>query len=339
MKCPTSISHLSTTTQISYRSLNLCYFLPQRPHGLLLDPFVNNDYDWFSTSWTVSKDHSVTWPYKREHLAQLSSTPTMINATLIAALVSLAYAATGTPPTGGSSPLSLGTLDSLLKEAISLPNGIIGTIYIVFGLFICLSGKRFFKVFLAVVGALAGGFCGFHVDVWIANIPNFISAETDISLYIIVASAVLGSALSLWFWKAGVYAAGGLGGYSLMAFILSLKAGGLIENAIGKQAALALSTAAGVLAGIFLDEIATIVASAISGAFVTVFGLDFFLATGFRFQVYSAVLPGGAVVDGTTISIAELPQNTIYMMAGMVALSVCGVVAQLLKPSKGYGRE
>jgi hypothetical protein len=213
---------------------------------------------------------------------------------------------------------------------LNLTTGVIGGIAVVVGLLMCFSGKRFFKVFLSLVGFIAGVVGGLLAMAFVTPLMNF--SNPDMVTWIVAGIlGVVGALVCLYAWKIGVYLGAGLGGYSIMTYILSLKAGGVIENELGRHGAIAVGVGLAVIAAIFLEDIAIVIASAISGSLISMVGLDCYFNTGFRVQVWDIAIK-------QTTKMPDLSGHMYYMFAGTLALAVLGVVVQLLSPSKGFGR-
>ncbi|PJF19316.1 50S ribosomal protein L27 [Paramicrosporidium saccamoebae] len=245
--------------------------------------------------------------------------------------VSVAAVDAASKPNGGGLPPPP-EIDTLVETAkLTLANGIASGIAIAMGILMCFSGKRFFKLFLGSVGFLAGGLLGLMGAEFVK--PH-VAAEnlTMITWIAIVLLGVVVAALSMWMWKVGVYIGAGLGGYSLMTYILSLRAGGIIQNAIGRSAALVVGAGLAVVAAVFLEDIAIIAASAITGALLVVLGADFYLKIGFKEHLYN-------IAVGDRFALNKTYDPLMYwLLSGTAALAVLGAVVQLLVPSKGYGR-
>jgi hypothetical protein len=237
-----------------------------------------------------------------------------------------------TPTTPDTSlPLDLGSFFATGKLTIS--NSIFGAVMIIIGLLLSFAGKRFFKVFLSLVGLVAGATLGFITMGFIGRqqlvvIPNF----TMITYVVMGVLGLLAAACFLYLWKLGVYAGSGLGGYFLVLYINGLKEGGLIPNFAGRQTALIIGIGLGVLGAMFLEDVAIALASSMVGSLVAVLGLDVFVQTNFRQQILEQAMWGSFRMPAFT--------GSMYYMFGLtVALAVSGIVFQLVFPrTKGYGR-
>lgn len=247
----------------------------------------------------------------------------MIKTDLSVLLVIFAQAVMATTP----APPSMDEILAMTK--LSIKSGIAGAIAIVAGLLICFSGKRFFKAFLSIVGFAAGMLAGFTGMAYILPYTSF-SDPNLVTWIVAVILGLIGATICLYAWKIGVYVGAGLGGYALMAYILSLGVGRKIESEIGRHAAIAIGVGAGVIAAIFLEDLAIIAASAITGAVSVAIGVDCYLNLGLRTLLYEMAIHRSFIVtvDGPIY----------YMLAGTCALAVLGAVVQLLAPSKGFGR-
>ena len=142
---------------------------------------------------------------------------------------------------------------------------------------------------------------------------------------------VVGAALSLYMWKIGVYLGAGLGGFALTTFLLSTIPGGVIENYMSRQTIIVIGTGLAVVAAIFLEDLAIVAATSISGALSTTVGVDMFVGTGFYVQIRD-------MITHRTSTLEHFNTSMYYMFAGTIGLAVLGAVCQLLAPSKGFGR-
>lgn len=250
------------------------------------------------------------------------TTQVLLISALMAASVKAAQVDLPPPPTSLDDVLELGKL--------TVTTGILGGALIIAGLLLCFAGKRFFKLFLSLVGLGAGAVAGF---IGMAFLNGLVTIPNALVVTYVVAgiTGLVVAAACLYMWKIGVYVGAGLGGYSAVLYILSLKVGGMIENHIGRQAILLIGVGLGVISAMFLEDIAIAVASSMVGALTTVYGLDCYLNQGFRQQIYDQAM-------SRTITLPTINTPLYFMFAATVALAVCGAVVQLLNPSKGYGR-
>lgn len=213
---------------------------------------------------------------------------------------------------------------------LSVESGFLGGIAIAVGLTLCFFGKRFFKPFLAMIGMACGaivGFVGMSVASQLVEIPNL-----KMTTYLV--AVVLGILASLIFmagWRYGVYSAAGLGGYSLTVYLLSFKAGGLVENEFGRSTCLIVGVLAAEVAAYFLEDLVLVAASCITGSLMATVGADCYLNTGFGAHIYDQAIK-------RTFVLPELTNSICKMMATTAGLAVLGAVVQLLAPSKGFGR-
>lgn len=250
------------------------------------------------------------------------SMQTLLVSVLLAASASAASVDLPPPPTSLDQVLELGQL--------TVTTGILGGILILVGLLLCFAGKRFFKLFLSLVGLAAGSVAGF---IGMAFLNGLVTIPNALVVTYVVAgiTGLVVAAACLYMWKIGVYVGAGLGGYSVVIYILSLKVGGLIENQIGRQAVLLIGVGLGVVAAMFLEDIAIAAASSMTGSLVAMYGVDYYANQGFRQQIYDQAV-------SRTVSLPTINTPLYFMFAGTIALAVCGMVVQLLNPSKGYGR-
>lgn len=250
------------------------------------------------------------------------STHILLISALLAASAKAAQLDLPAPPTSLEEILELGKL--------TVTTGILGGALILAGLLLCFAGKRFFKLFLSLVGLSAGAVAGF---IGMAFLNGLVTIPNALTVTYIVAciTGLVVAAACLYMWKLGVYVGAGLGGYSAVIYILSLKVGGLIENQIGRQAALLIGVGLGVIGAMFLEDIAIAVASSMIGSLTAIYGVDCYANQGFRQQLRDQAM-------SRKITLPTINTPLYFMFAATIALAVCGIVVQLLHPSKGYGR-
>lgn len=232
---------------------------------------------------------------------------------------------------GIPAPPSAGDLSSMWERYKgSLEDSTIAVLLITLGLFFCFMGKRVFKPFLVIAGFAAGVLLAVFGLSWFDYVIGP-AHRNLISWIIIVVCGLLVAGACLYAWRIGVYAAAGLGGAALAVFVLSLKAGGVIENFMGRQATIIAFSALAIVAAIFLEDVAIVAATAISGALAATVGADFFLKTGFAVQVWD-------MIYHRTFTLSHFDNSMYYMFVATLILAVLGAVAQLLLPTKGFGR-
>ena len=232
-------------------------------------------------------------------------------------------------PNGVPAPPSADDLSSMwAKYKVSLEDSTIAVLLLALGIFFCFMGKRVFKPFLVIAGFAAGVVLALFGLSWFGDM---ITPDHLIRWIIVGVCGLLVAGACLYAWRIGVYAAAGLGGAALAVFVLSLKAGGVIENFMGRQATIIAFSALAILAAIFLEDVAIVAATAISGALATTVGADFFIKTGFATQVWD-------MISHRTFTLHHFDNSMYYMFVATLILAVLGAVSQLLLPTKGFGR-
>ncbi|ORX50516.1 hypothetical protein DM01DRAFT_1308229 [Hesseltinella vesiculosa] len=162
---------------------------------------------------------------------------------------------------------------------ISVAQAFTGIVCILIGIYFMVFGYRSFRLTLAFTG-----FVFFATMTWIGltnNEPANGYPNTDI-LYVCVSAGLglVGAVLCAFLYGASIYLIGGLGGFFFAVWILSWKASLVISV---KVAYICFIVGIGVVgAGLvyLLETYVLILATSFTGAYLTIFGLDFFAHTG-----------------------------------------------------------
>jgi hypothetical protein len=152
--------------------------------------------------------------------------------------------------------MTLGDLTSISGEATIL----IALLSIAFGLFNCFFGYRMFRIMLGAYGFVLGALAGF------AFVSTVAAGQTLWLVLGAVAGGLLGAGLMIIFYFVGVFFAGALAG-ALLTDTLFLAIGVDLPLLVLVVVALVVGIAA-----LFFQRIALILATALSGAWVTVGG-------------------------------------------------------------------
>ncbi|KAJ2229959.1 hypothetical protein GGH97_006252, partial [Coemansia sp. RSA 475] len=139
-------------------------------------------------------------------------------------------------------------------------------------------------------------------------------------LGIAAALGALGGACVLFAYKVGVALVGALGGFALATWILAMQTNGVIHSDVGRALFIAALVVAGIVAALFIQRPAVIVASAVWGSYVLFVGIDCFARTGFQYTALAFLSTPGAVYETTP---------KVYAMIACMALSaLLGIFAQ-----------
>ncbi|KAJ3189968.1 hypothetical protein HDU85_000258 [Gaertneriomyces sp. JEL0708] len=201
---------------------------------------------------------------------------------------------------------------------------VLGAITIVVGVFLLLFGSRFFKATLFVCGFFVTALVGYILLTNLEPDGGFSNRETVLLLGSL-ACGVVGGLLALCLWRIGLILVGCAGGFLLGMFILSWKTDGVISSGQGKVIFLAVLTAVGGLAIIFMEKWLLAVATSIAGAYSLIFGIDCFALTGFRESVEN-FLTGP---NKFNYAVFEQNPKVIALLCSMIALAIIGTVIQL----------
>jgi uncharacterized protein DUF4203 len=238
---------------------------------------------------------------------------------------------------GGESSEPTSTQDKMKEGAQSLTDydlsqlGLekysIGVILVVLGTYLTLFGKKFFKVFLAIIGFVAFGVAALYLLLILDDLWGFGENRRMIFYVVMILCACLGAGVSMVAWRVGVYAAAAAGGFFTGVFLMSIFAG--ITNHLSRQVFLTICTVATIVLVSFFDEMVIKAASSIVGAVLLMCGLDCFLEGGYNEVVLNMLYT------------KKLSMNPgVYgMLAGTAALAIGGFAFQTVYGGKGFGRK
>lgn len=221
-------------------------------------------------------------------------------------------------------------------EALALADhawtsGILGVILITLGTFLTFTGKRFFKLFLGVSGFLTFGVLGLNLVTWVHEVIFTIPHAFYVFWTIAILCGALGAWLCFTMWEIGVLAAAGFGGYSLGVWVMSMKTGLLIEGYMTRSVFLTVCSCAAIAFAWFFDEVAIVVASAISGSMCLVVGVDCFLKWGLA-QVLLAMM-----LQREFGMLAKVDTFVRIELAAVAVLAIMGALVQFLTGSSKKG--
>ncbi|RKP33665.1 hypothetical protein BJ085DRAFT_39907 [Dimargaris cristalligena] len=198
---------------------------------------------------------------------------------------------------------------------------IAGILLIIIGFMFCFFGRRLFKVVLFLAG-----FCVLGLLVLLACFrirPPREDENTRAILYYVAAiiGGIIGGCISVCVWFIGLALIGGLGGFTLSVWLLSLKDGGLITSTWGRVLLMVLLIIAGMIAIFFLEKHVLIIATALWGAYAMMIGIDSFAKTGFREQL-------SAFFSGDTAAVYQTNAKVYAMIGSTIALALIGAIVQ-----------
>ncbi|KAL1920980.1 uncharacterized protein VTP21DRAFT_11615 [Calcarisporiella thermophila] len=202
---------------------------------------------------------------------------------------------------------------TLSRFQITVPAIVGAVILIAVGLYFALLGYRFFKVTMFFVGL-------YVVSILVATalLNTNAASNTALVLGVSLGVGVVAGLILVCCWFVGLFFLGGLGGFFLAMFILSLKTGGLIESNTGRIIFIICLVVAGGVLIWFLEKPITIIFTSLIGSFSLFLGIDFFAQTGL-YACFDAFLHSGRfVADGKVYG----------MLAGMAVFFLIGLIVQ-----------
>ena len=204
-----------------------------------------------------------------------------------------------------------------------------GVIFAALGAYLCFAGKRFFKVFLALIGFAAAGLLTLQGLLYLDGIWDFGDNRKLIYLTVTGICGLIGGAVGMLAWRIGVYACAGAGGYMAGTWLMATIAS--ITNHVSRQTFLVITTIAAIVLVTFFDELVVKLASAILGAALLASGLDCFLETGYNelllTVMYERVPP------------ESLSKEQYGMLGGVAVVAALGFLVQSIYGGRGFGRK
>ncbi|KAJ2159177.1 hypothetical protein GGF46_003224 [Coemansia sp. RSA 552] len=158
---------------------------------------------------------------------------------------------------------------ALTDNGALVASGIVaGIVLIVLGLFFNFFGYKLVKVLVFLAGFCVVGGLVLYAEYKIR--PPRDDEKGRQLWYLIIAAifGVLAGGLMLFLYKVGIALVGALGGFALASWILSMKSGGLIASDVGRILFIVGFIVAGMIAALFLQRPAIIVASSIWGSYM-----------------------------------------------------------------------
>ncbi|PIA16546.1 hypothetical protein COEREDRAFT_8334 [Coemansia reversa NRRL 1564] len=195
-----------------------------------------------------------------------------------------------------------------------------GIVLIVIGFFFNYFGYRLVKVLIFLAGFCVVGGLVLYAEY---SIRAPLEDEKGRQLWYLAIAAILGvvaGGILLFLYKVGVAFVGALGGFALASWILSMRSGGVIHSDIGRILFIVGLVIVGIVAALFLQRPAIIVASSIWGSYMLFVGIDCFARTGFQFTALTFLNTPGAVYEASP---------KVYAMIACMALSaLLGILMQ-----------
>ncbi|KAJ1954653.1 hypothetical protein GGI12_005742, partial [Dipsacomyces acuminosporus] len=251
--------------------------------------------------------------------ARLSNNAKLGVLAVLSLLLSTAYA-------GDQKVIGANTADGSLgltkHGGISASGIVAGVILLIVGLFFNYLGVKIIKLLIFLTGFCVIGGLVLYAEYKIRP-PR--QDEKGRAIGYLVGAGVLGllgGALLIFLYKVGIALLGGLGGFAIASWILSLKSGGLIPSEGGRIGFIIGFVVLGIVAILFLERPAIIVASSIWGAYALFIGIDCFARTGFQDATLTFLKTPGAKFTVTP--------KVYGMIAGMAVSAVLGIIIQFI---------
>lgn len=210
---------------------------------------------------------------------------------------------------------------------------LIGIILIILGLGLTFMGKSLFKPAMGTVG-----FVGFALLAYIPLVVidhNYSFGENGdwIKLAVSLVAGLIGFAILYSFTGVALYVIGGLCGFSLAIWLMSMKPGGLIENTAGRSVFIAVAVVIGIVVAFFAKNAILIGGTSIIGSFMFFIGVDVFAKTGMNDQILQFAKAGKAVKFSTLKEEYTNKHGNLtalyVLLSFMVILAVLGALFQI----------
>lgn len=212
---------------------------------------------------------------------------------------------------------------------LSIQAIMVGGLAIIGGLFVCFSGLKLFRTALFLAGFIL-----------FSNLANIILERMDLNfqgykmIIVCFACGIIGGFTSQAFWRFGLSIIGFVAGSCFGITLLTLKSGYLFDSDLKR---LLLIIAIGIIGAVLIQVIERpilIISTALTGATVTVFGLDVFIKTGYSSAVLD-FLQGVQAGDNPGDYIYDFTLSIGGMIACLVILTIVGIISQS-HGSSGY---
>ncbi|CAO3651716.1 unnamed protein product [Mucor hiemalis] len=199
-------------------------------------------------------------------------------------------------------------------DSISPAQGFAGVVCIIVGLYFSILGFRFFRPTLGLVG-----FVFFATMTWIGLVNNEPAGGYPLGdlIYICVSAGLglLGAFIFIFFYPIGVYCLAALGGFYFAVYFLSWKENLVITIKVARVCFIIGLSLLGPFALYFVETYMVFFSTALMGAYLFYFGLDFFAHTGF-------INPWLLIFDGNpNHHNTYLMSKPVYVMLGFVIVN------------------
>ncbi|KAJ1567773.1 hypothetical protein HK405_004801 [Cladochytrium tenue] len=253
-----------------------------------------------------------------------SVTPSGAAAASLACLLGAAVSALAAPLPldAASAAVSDSTTVSVAGYSVTAPEGVVGAVGILLGLFLVFFGFRLYKPTLFAAGFVFGAAVG-YVILSRAEANAYPSRDVVLVVGSLACGLLLGC-LTLCFHSFAVAMLGAAGGLFLALWILTWHAGGVISTDYGRIILMVVLAIAGALLAFYLERWAVIVLTSFIGSYITVLGIDCFAQTGFT-QAAVNFLTGNNKLDFADF---DVNGKVITLAIVVVVLTLIGIFVQ-----------
>ncbi|KAJ3299018.1 hypothetical protein HK104_010101 [Borealophlyctis nickersoniae] len=157
---------------------------------------------------------------------------------------------------------------------------ILAIICFVVGIVFLFAGLKFFPIVTGLAGFYVFSVIGYIILTRLEPDEGYTHRAT-VLLIGSLAIGLLGLFLGFCLWQLGVAFIGGIAGFSLAMWLLSLRDGGLIHSEVGRIILVVALVVVGIVLVFVFERLFLIIATSIIGAYLITFGIDLFAQTGF----------------------------------------------------------
>lgn len=200
---------------------------------------------------------------------------------------------------------------------------VLASVAIIFGLFNCFFGSRFFRVYVTGTGAVAG----FLLASWILELIHQISElepSTSTIWITIISLVIIFASLANWIWKKVLLIAAAYGGYMIGSFICTVFDIASFTHLwyVTMLVQVACVISAMILLKMF-EKLVSIILTASFGALLVTAGIDSFVETGYKTSLLRMFYYDLSLFE-------HVSSHAYYFIAGAVALTALGITCQLI---------
>lgn len=217
---------------------------------------------------------------------------------------------------------------SLYQDYLAVNSTMVGVIFLITGLLLLALGRVIFRISLALVGGYLFAWFGFLLLTFL-NASHDVNVTVGMYWGICLCFALVGALIAYFLYKVGLFFGGGVLGFFMATWILSLGARGVIPSDSGRRAFVYVFAVLMAILVLLFEKMFLNVLLPIVGAYLTFLGIDVFAKTGFS-MVFTMVVSAYSSAD-----IIYRPDGHTYgMIAGFVVTAVLGVFVNFRRGKK-----